>query len=216
MASSASTQSLPCLVSSTNLGGGLFSYTFQRGNLPYIWGVRTNTDYYTDYIGLQSYGILGVQDAPGWTHTVSPSGLITWKVTNGIVFLDQPVTFTVQSCLTESTESTNYSGVNRGFIVGALYSLPDFTYFFEGGYQSFNFIGPALPRLGISQIGTSTTVSWSAEAQGLQLEASDRLDTLASWESITNIPTIVGSKYNVGISATSRQKFFRLVIPCSQ
>ena len=88
----------PCVVESTDHGGGLFSYTFRRGDDAYVWGL--GTDLGTVY--LQSYGVVEVQEPPGWTHSISPSGRITWSVTNGVAFLDEPVTFTVRSCLTES------------------------------------------------------------------------------------------------------------------
>ena len=82
---------IPCIVESTDHGGGLFSYTFRRGDDPYVWGL--GTDFGTVY--LQSYGVIEVQEPPGWTHSISPSGRITWAVTSGVAFLDEPATFTV-------------------------------------------------------------------------------------------------------------------------
>lgn len=208
-------QGLPCLGESTNLGGGLFSYTFQRGSDPGVWGISTNEG----SVWLQSYGILDVQDAPGWTHTISSSGMITWiswTVTNGIVFLDDPVTFSIRSCLTESVTYTNTSrGGIVGGIIGVVYELPGRTNVLVGGYQGFDFVGPALPSLSIGQSGTNVTVQWSAQAQGLQLEASDRLDVSALWTTVTNVPVIVDSKFTVEMPSTDRQKYFRLVCPCT-
>ena len=202
-------QGLPCLVDSTNLGGGLFSYTFRRGSDPGVWGISTNEG----SVGLQAYGILDVQDAPGWTHTISSIGMIkwiTWTVTNGIVFLDDPVTFSVRSCLTESV-----TGISRGVIIGAVFELPGRTNYLVGGYQSFDYVGPALPSLSIGQTGTNVTVQWSAQAQGLRLETSDRLDISALWTTVTNAPAIVDSKFTVEMPSTDRQKYFRLVCPCT-
>jgi hypothetical protein len=204
-------QGIPCLVESTNLGGGLFSYTFQRGSDPGVWGISTNEG----SIWIQSYGVLDVQDSPGWTHTTSSSGVITWitwTVTNGIVFLDDPITFSVRSCLTESVTYTNTS---RGGIIGVVFELPGRTNVLGGGYQEFDFVGPALPSLSIGQSGTNVTVQWSPQAQGLQLEASDRLDVSALWTTVTNVPAIVDSKFTVELPFRDRQKYFRLVCPCA-
>ena len=202
-------QALPCFVASTNHGGGWFSYTFSRGDDPYVWGLRSTGG----FIQMQSYGVLEVLDSPGWTHTISSSGLIVWTVTNGIVFLDvPPVTFSIRSCL---TESATYTQFGLGAIVGSVWELPGRTHSLGGGLQNFAFVGPALPSLNVERTGTNVTVQWSAQAQGLHLEACEQLDILASWTSVTNVPTIVNSNYTVEMPAAGLQKFFRLVSPCS-
>ncbi len=203
-------QGFPCLVESTNHGGGLFSYTFRRGDDPYVWRLGTNGG----FILLQSHRVLEVQDAPGWTHSISSSGLITWTVPSGIQFLDEPVTFSVRSSLTDSvTYAGGTNGNNIGRIIGTVYELPGRTNYLGGGFQSFGFVGPALPSLSVSRNGTSVTVSWAADVQGLQLEASERSGTLASWSSVTNVPVIVDSKFTVELPSSDPQKFFRLASP---
>lgn len=162
---------VPCFVASTNLGGGLFSYTFQQGDDPYVWGISSNDN---GGVAVPSIGVLEIYDAPGWTHTNS-LGWITWTFTNGIAFLDEPVTFSVQSCL---TESASYTGTSGGIIFGSVYELPGLTNDLGTGFQWFDYVGPILPVLNIYQSGTNVTVWWSAEAQGMQLEASVRLGRL--------------------------------------
>jgi hypothetical protein len=201
----------PCIVESTNHGGGRFSYTFRRGIIPYVWGIDTNYG----FIQIQSYGVLEVQNPPAWNHAVSPSGVITWTVTNGLVFLDDPITFSVRSCLTEAATYMGYGpNADTGFLTGVAYQLPNYTEII-GGYQNFVFIGPALPRLTVERIGTNVTVLWSTEASGLSLEATERLDAMASWMPITNVPVTQVSNFVVTLPATNSAKFFRLVTPCS-
>ena len=200
---------IPCYVTSTNRGGGWFSYTFQRGDDPYVWGIGTNWE----SIVLPSCAVLEVQDPPGWTHTLDSSGLITWTVTNGIVFLDEPVTFAPRSCL---TQSGTYTWPNAGYILGFVYLLPDRTNPIGPAYQSFDFIGPVLPTLKIERTGTNATIWWSAEAHGLRLEATERLDAVVSWTSVTNLPTILNSNFVVALPATDSRRFFRLATPCDQ
>src|SRR5215218_5059100 len=66
-------------VTSTDDGHGLYSYTFSRGDEPYIWGF-SNTN---EVILMKSYGIIETLQPPGWTSTVDSSGMITWCYTNG-------------------------------------------------------------------------------------------------------------------------------------
>ena len=204
---------VPCFVESTNHGGGLFSYTFRRGDDPYVWGVGTNLG----LIQLQSHGVLDVRDPSGWTHTISSSGLISWTVTNGIVFLDEPVTFWLRSCLTESAP---YSGFGPdgpfGGIFSVVFALPERTKILGGGYQAFDFVGPALPTLTIRRRLEDVVIRWSADAQGLRLEAAERLDSSGSWTSVTNAVTIENSKFTVILPTGDSARFFRLVAPCTQ
>src|SRR5436190_20704860 len=80
-------------VACTNDANGLYSYTFSKGAAPYVWGLTTNGL----GLSLQSYGVIQTIQPPNWAASVDPSGLIVWTVTNGIVYLDEPVTFSVRS-----------------------------------------------------------------------------------------------------------------------
>jgi len=210
----ASAQNLPCLVDSTNHGGGLFTYTFRRGDAPYVWALGANQKWDGGTIVFQSCGVLDVQEPPGWTHSISPCGLITLSVTAGPGYLDEPLVFSVLSCLTESGP---YSGIDGGgHIIGVVVALPGRTNYLGGGYQIFDYVGPALPRLSVLRDGTNVIVRWSGEAQGLQLEGSERLGVLNAWSSVTNLPTVIDGEFTVTLRATNSQRFFRLVSPCTR
>jgi len=205
---------LPCEVDSTHDGNGLFTYTFHRGDLPYVWGLGTNNG-----LGLQSYGILEVQDPPGWTHAVESGGWITWHPTTGFVFLDEPVTFSVRSCLSETATYDHWwppGPYPRGTIVGAVYELPGRTNFLGGGYQNFIFTGPARPSLAIERNGSDIVLGWSTLAQRCRLEATDQSQPQAIWTSVTNAPVIVATNFTVTLPATNSPRFFRLVTPAVQ
>src|SRR4051794_17183607 len=148
----AQAQDLPCYLQSTNDGHGLFTYTLQRGIVPYVWGLTPQYD----RIEVQSYGILEVQEPPGWTHTVSASGMIYWTVLSGIVYLEEPLTFTVRSCLSESALYTKPDWLR---IWATVYMLPDHKTY-AGGYQGFDYTGPTFPHLSIGQSGTNVIVQW--------------------------------------------------------
>lgn len=206
-------QGVPCILESTNHGGGLFSYTFRRGDDSYVWGIRTNAG----MIQLQAYGTLDAQDPPGWTHTISSSGVITWKVTNGIVFLDEPVTFRLRSCL---TVSASYAALTPGgpfaIISGSAYALPERTQVLGGGYQAFDFLGPAPPTLAIQQRPDDVIIHWSSDIQELHLETADRPDSSGLWTLVTNEVTIENGKFTVILPAGDSARFFRLLTPCTQ
>jgi hypothetical protein len=205
-----------CFLQSTNHGGGWFSYTFQHGDDPYVWGLGTNFG----FIELQCYGVLEVQDPPDWTHSVSASGRVTWMVTNGLVFLDEPVTFSVRSCLTQSAiyGTTPPSGPNdpAAYLVSVAYTRPEHEPTMFGGIQYFEFVGPALPTLSIARASPDILLRWSGDALGLQLEASAQLGAAASWTSVTNQPALVNSMFVVRLPAAEAAKFFRLSAPCNQ
>jgi hypothetical protein len=197
-----------CLVQSTNLGGGLFSYTFQRGDALVVWGLST----FDGYIQLRSQGIRSVQDPPNWTHTIRPPDVIILTVTNGPQFLDQPVTFLVQSCLTQPTVYAAYTG---GFISGGVYELPARTNEVAVGYQLFDSVGPTLPSLSVSRDATNVVIQWSGQAEGLLLQTSDHLAPTAAWTTVTNVPVLVHSMFTVTLPAADQQRFFRLACPCA-
>jgi hypothetical protein len=131
-------------VSSTTDGHGLFTYTFDLGPSPYVWGISPdNGD-----IFMQSHGILQVISPPGWAATVDPEEFITWQPTSGTVYVGQPsLTFSVLSSYTDSILYDQW-GVSdpvylKGIIGGTLFTVPDH----EGvalGYETFSFLGPQM------------------------------------------------------------------------
>lgn len=204
-----------CQVDSTNDGNGLFTYTFHRGDQPYVWGLSPDFG----VIDMLIYGILEVQDPPGWTHSVSTNSYIRWSVTNGLVFLDDPVTFSVRSFLVETATYDHWPPPGhypRGIIVAGAYGLPGHTNTFSGGYEVFVFIGPALPTLAIEENNNDILLRWSTLAQGCSLQAADDLSPPAIWTSITNEPLTVGTNFVVILPQTNSAQYFRLVIPAVQ
>ena len=141
--------SLPCQVDSSNDGNGLYAYTFHRDDAPYVWGWTWTTN---GGIWMQFYGVREVQDPPGWSHRIDASGAVFWSPSQLPVYLDDPVTFSIRSCLAQTTTYTNWwppGPYPVGTIVGGGSELPGQTNFLEGGYQNFGFAGPALPTLSI-------------------------------------------------------------------
>jgi len=141
----ASAQSSVSVTSSTD-GNGLFSYTFNLGTSPYVWGISPdNGD-----IVMQSHGILDIISPPGWAATVDANELITWQPTSGTVYVgESPLTFSVLSSYTDSTVYDQW-GVEdptylAGLIGGSLYTISDH----QGvalGYETFSFVGPQVPE----------------------------------------------------------------------
>ena len=206
-------QELPCRVESTDHGDGRFSYTFSQGNIPYVWGLSTNGA----YLFVHSQRIVEVLDPPGWTHSISSAGRITWTPTSTLVLLEEPITFTVRSCLTESATYGFewFDGAPSGVIAGLLYTVPEHAPTLFGGAQSFSYVGPVRPALAIERTATNTVIRWTTAAQGLTLEAADELAPLTAWRTVTNQPVVVGTNFNVTIESAQAAQFFRLMIPCS-
>jgi len=198
-------------VDSSHDGNGLYTYTFHRGDMPYVWGWMTTNG----GIWMQFYGIREVQDPPGWTHSISTNGVL-WDPSEPPLYLDDPVTFSIRSCLAETTTYTNFwpPGLYPlGSIVGAVYELPGRTNFVEGGYQNFIFTGPALPTLSAELQGSRLVLSWSTLARECNLERCDALLRHPAWQPVTNSPSTVGTNFTVALPAAASTGMFRLAIP---
>ena len=201
---------LPCDMVSTNDGNGLFTYTFQRGDTPYVWGLDTNAS-----IHLQAYGVLEVRTPPAWTYAISNPDRIIFVPTQGTNFLDEPVTFSVRSCLTEPTRYESVSGpYTSGIILGVVFALPERTEMLGGGYQSFTYVGPALPRLMIERNGSEIVLRWPSSALGLAVEMSDFMPD-SGWTRVLDEPVLSGATWIIKTPAQPSPQFFRLVTPCS-
>ena len=162
-------------VSSTTDGHGLYSYTFELGSQPYVWGLQSNNG----NIFIKSHGILEVISPPGWIATVDTREFITWQPTNGLVFVGQPpLTFSVISSNTNSilyVPSAEPDPVYpAGIIGGSLYTIPDH----QGvalGYETFSFLGPQLNSpcfLNIRSEVDAVVLSWTNAAFALQIAPS--------------------------------------------
>jgi hypothetical protein len=199
----------PLSVTCTNDGNGLYSYTFAQGDDPYVWGIGG-----TATLSMPSYGVLQTFQPPGWSATLDPDGWISWQVTNGLVYLEDPVTLAVRSTFTASRLYDGAYGASpfpAGYIVGVVYSLPDHVAFL-GGYEAFPFIGPdpIPPPLNIQRVGGSVVLSWRAPAGGFNLETTRDLSPASQWSVVTNVPVIFDSKNFVTNAASARAQFYRL------
>jgi hypothetical protein len=68
----------------------------------------------------------------------------------------------------------------------------------------------AVPELQIAMISPSQfQVLWSTNYPGYTLQSA-LTPTPASWDTVTNVPVIVGSEFGVEIDATEALRFFRL------
>jgi len=202
---------VPCQVDSSHDGNGLFTYTFHRGDAPGVFRLGTN-----DTIAMQFYGIRGVEDPPGWSHSISATGAIIWRPSEAPAFLDDPVTFSIRSCLAETATYDNWWPPGQpypvGTIDGAVYELPGRTNFLEGGYQNFIFTGPARPTLFGEQHASQALLSWSTLAKECQLEYCDVLLPQQIWAPVTNSPSILGTNFTVALPATNLTRMFRLAV----
>lgn len=201
-------QPLAAHVESSADGEGWFTYTFSRGEAPYVWGI----DPVYGAIQMQSYGVLEIVDPPGWTHTLSSTDEIQWRTTDQIRFLDEPVTFRLRSCLTLSTQ---YRGLGPGFILGAVFALPGRTNYLAGGYEVFEFVGPARTELKIERFGTNITVSWPTNAGSLVLEGNAKPSDPSGWVEIAATGE-ESSRHLAQIPATDPARFFRLRSPSAK
>jgi hypothetical protein len=198
-------------VDSTNTVPGVFTYTFRRETNNEVWAITPEEG----SISIQSDGVLRVEDPIGWTHTVDSSGFINWTVTNGIEYIDEPITFTVTSCLREVQTyppldpHMDYAGV----IVAAAYELPGYIEI-GAGFVGFNYIGPVRTPLTIQFAGTNLLLSWPVSSSNFVLQAASSLDSSAGWSTVTNQPVINSSNVLVTVGATNTC-FFRLMSPCS-
>jgi hypothetical protein len=203
-------QAEPASFESAHLGPGFFSYTFRRGDVQAVWGFENNSG----IIRLYFPGAVAVENPATWSRALDSLGRITWSVPAGPIFLDEPITFTVRSCL---NAVTTYSGTSDGLgpygsIFTTLYELPDYRRSDIVGFQALTYPGPALPVLTIERAGTDMILRGSAVSDGFILEASGGLDTSAQW---LRVPTTISNfEFTLQVPAVEGLRFFRLRHPC--
>src|ERR1700722_17229949 len=127
------------VVTSTDDGHGLYSYTFSS----------TSTIQYFDLgeILIQSHGILGTTQPPGWTVSIDTNDFIYWSyLTNQEVELTNTLTFSVQSSypVPRLYNDENYpSQLSGGIAIITVFSDPDYQVELGGGFIRFNYQGPS-------------------------------------------------------------------------
>ena len=65
-------------------------------------------------------------------------------------------------------------------------------------------------RLSINRTGTNVVLSWPAAATGFTLTATPQLGTNATWTSVTNPPSLLGTNQVVTNAAVGTSRFYRL------
>ena len=202
------------VVVSTNNGRGLYSYTFSRGIASYFWGVPG-----TGVILIQSYGILQTSQPPGWSVSIDTNSLVTWQHTNGIGYLDLPVTFSILSSypVPKTYDGIISSPFSVGFLLGGVYSAHDGNAL-GGGFTEFIFTGPdpnPIPTLSVQRAGTNIVISWPAAITGFTLESCVNLSASPVWTTVTNAAVTVGDQTCVTNALLDGAMFFRAGKPAN-
>ena len=196
-------------VTSTNDAHGLFTYTFSRGSDPYVWGLSTNGD----AIYMQFYGVSELIPPPNWTASIDSSGRIVWSVTNDLVYLDSPVTFSVRSIFSTArlynAAPSAPSAFSQGLVIGDAYQRPN-PESFGLGYEYLDMVGPDPTALTIKKVNNSVVLGWYVGLNNFQLEANTNLLSPTGWQAVTNNPVVVGNQWVVTNSATAGSRFYRL------
>jgi hypothetical protein len=178
----------PAVLESTHDGAGLYSYTFDQGDVPFVWGFVPAFG----WIMIQSYEVREIVVPPRWTAMSDSNGVVLLSVTNGIAYLgDGPVTFSIRSA---SSTPTNYSFLTASCeIVGSFYDSA--THSYQGsGYQTFDYVGPQhLVRLQIERSGSDVVLRWPVTTSSYVLEStSDPALPASSWTRVQGVPINVG------------------------
>jgi hypothetical protein len=71
-------------------------------------------------------------------------------------------------------------------------------------------IQKAGPTLGITAQGSQWLLDWATPPRSYVLEATDHLGVDASWQSVTNAPTVLSGSQNVLLENSGESRFFRL------
>lgn len=193
-------------VNSSDDGHGLYSYTFLPGS--------TNEYFSLGSIIIQSHGILGTTQPPGWTVSIDTNDNIEWDYTDNYLPLSNSVTFSVQSGypVPRLYNDFNYpSELAEGFLFLIVYSEPDQGGELGGGYERFSYFGPSTngaPTVYLQTVDTNIVVGWHAAAVGHLLETSTNLAQTNGWTLLTN-SVLIGHSNFVTVPAPAVPQFFR-------
>lgn len=69
---------------------------------------------------------------------------------------------------------------------------------------------PAPPRLAVAAVSGAMAIQWPTNALGFQLQQTAQLGTGAAWSSVTNVPVVLGTDWQVTVATTNRASFYRL------
>jgi hypothetical protein len=193
-------------VNSSDDGHGLYSYTFSSDS--------TNEYFTLGAVIIQSHGILGTTQPPGWTVSIDTNDYIQWDYTDGYLPLTNAVTFSVQSGypVPRVYNDVDYpSELAGGISLIIVYADPAFQLELGGGYQRFSYFGPSTngaPTVYLQTVDTNIVVGWHAAAVGHMLETSTNLAQTNGWTLLTN-SILIGHSNFVTVPALAWPQFFR-------
>jgi hypothetical protein len=196
---------IPCVLESSHDGNGLYTYTFDRGDVSYAWGFLPNNG----YISIQSFEVVEVVTPPGWTSTANSNGVVTLSLDVGAVYFEAPVSFSIRSA---STTASNYLFTTFGCeIFSGVYSIATHD-LLAGGYQAFDYVGPEPGvRLQVARSGTNAVLNWPVTANRYILETiSDLGKQTNAWKEVTDSPVLAGWQKFVTNAFSDGNRLYRL------
>ena len=109
-----------------------------------------------------------------------------------------------------TSSTTNLAQAASAAITNHNFSLtvPPDCIFTLTGFDPARLLPP--PVLTISQAGNSLTFSWPSVYTAHFLEMATNLNSLSQWTTVTNLRQTVGQEWQVNLSPTGAQQFFRL------
>ena len=193
---------------SAHAGDGLYTYTFDRGDLTsHTWGFRAGPD---GVIFIQSFEVVEVRTPPAWTSSVSSNGLVTFYLNSGPVYLDDaPVSFSIRSA---SSTASNYPLSFACSLFAGVYVAGSHEYVNFDGYQQFQFVGPEpVIRMRIAPSGTNVVLRWPVTANRYVLETTTNLRPGTNvWSAVPEAPTVVGWNKFLTNAVSGSHRCYRL------
>ncbi len=154
----------------------------------------------TDSLPL-AFALLSVQTAQG--SCSQSNGVVICNLndlTNG-----GSATITIEVNASEDGTFTNFAGVTA---VETDLSPGNNT----AGVTVVVFDNPAAPLLRINHAaGRTVVISWTTNLTNFALESKNPFFTNVAWQPVTNVPAVVGNKFNVTNPAAGSGKFYRLI-----
>ena len=110
-----------------------------------------------------------------------------------------------------SYQRLSYSSPSQAYLV-AFNTGPGFTYLASFQVTSRHLASGEVPNLAVSASAGGVTLSWPADAAGVQLQRNDVLSA-TGWTSVTDTPTVEEGLNKVTLDAAGAAGYFRLARP---
>jgi len=197
-------------VVSSNNGTGRFSWSYTKGDEPFIWRL----DSVNGTIGIQTYGVEQVFTPSGWSVSNDGNDFLQWTYTSGTWYVENTaVVFAVQSTFTNSTLYTNDIGefFPKGTLIGTICDTDHVA--IAPGLERHVITGPQpRPRFSTFNVSNSQAVFDIEEMMGRTCHVERTVNlTSNTWQETTNF-TVQGLSTNVAdpIPAMANPLFYRL------